>query len=226
MNFYILLLITILFFTAFTFARRLNDNFVLIAVAIGCACNANYYTPLNMPIVLGPITFGIDSLLYTLFIFTIVIKALKDSVKSAKIMTITAVVAIMISGIIEFSANISFNGGFKMEYLLSLGKYAFSVIGTLLGVWLMLLIYDKGLKNVKHHVSYLTIFIGITVACLLNANIYYAFVVVIEGGIRDNSLSILLGNYIGKLFCILLAMLSYFVYDKLFNKQKEEVNNG
>ena len=216
MNFILLLISAIVLFFLFTIARRVNDVFILIAVAIGCAVNANLFTPLSHPITLGKLIFAPDSILYTLFIFTIIIRAIDYSIKDAKTMTITAVIAIVISAVIELFATISFNGKMELEYLITFGKYLFSAIGTIAGVWLMLLVYQK-LKDKKVNV-YAIIYIGILVACLINSNIYYGFVALSRLRFIENSFYLLLGSFIGKIFCVHLAFLSYYAYHKWLKK--------
>jgi len=136
-------------------------------------------------------------------------------------MTITAVVAIIISGLIELCSLGSYNGGFKVEFLLTFSKYIFSVIGTLVGVWLMLLIFDiMSKKNIKN-INYLAIYLGIIIACLINSIFYYVFVIIVNRGFSDQALSIALGSCIGRLFCIHLAMLSYFIYEKFLDPNKK-----
>ena len=65
-----LALLIIFMFVAYgltTLFRRWIDIPTLIAVAIGCAVNANIFTPLNSGVEVGSLVFSIEAILYTLF---------------------------------------------------------------------------------------------------------------------------------------------------------------
>ena len=97
-------LLVIFMFVAFgltTLFRRWIDVPTLLSVAIGCAVNANLFTPITHPIVLGDFTFSIEIVLYTLFMYTIIVRILDYGYQAAKTMTFTSVAAIIISAIIE-----------------------------------------------------------------------------------------------------------------------------
>ena len=88
-----LALLIIFMFVAYgltTFFRRWIDIPVLLAVAIGCAVNANIFNPTTAPIVVGPFTFSIEIVLYTLFMYTIIVRILDYSYADAKRMTFTS----------------------------------------------------------------------------------------------------------------------------------------
>ena len=77
-----LALLIIFMFVAYgltTLYRRWIDIPTLLAVAIGCAVNANIFHPYSAPIVVGPFTFSIEIVLYTLFMYTIIVRILDYS---------------------------------------------------------------------------------------------------------------------------------------------------
>ena len=106
-----LVLLIVFMFVAFgltTFFRRWIDVPVLIAVAIGCAVNANLFNPLTAPIVVEPFTFSIEIVLYTLFMYTLVVRMLDYGNVQARTMMLTSIAAIIISAFIELMANLRF----------------------------------------------------------------------------------------------------------------------
>ena len=204
MNVFWLALIGFGLFLTLAILRKWFDSFILIAFSIGAACNANFYHALSTPIELGPFTFAIDSILFTLFMHTLIVKYLHYSLKDAKNMAIASVVAIILSACFEFLAKVN-AFGYSQILLLSFINYLFSALGSLIGIWLMFVFLERTKKmNV-----YLRIFIAILIGSVLNSTIYYLGVLAIDGYI-EKFWSILLGSYIGKLYAIGLSLACYW----------------
>lgn len=223
-------LLIIFMFVAYgltTLFRRWLDVPTLIGVAIGCAVNANLFTPLNYPVVVGELTFSIESILYTLFMYTVVIRILDYSYDDAKKLTLTSVAAIIISGIIELVALLTKNG-FQTIVFQNFAVYLFSSIGTIIGVWLMVF-FTIGLKK-RRVSSYIIIPIVIAISCIIHALVYYGGMALVfwERGIYTFKMA--LGTIIGKAACIGLSVLCYFINQKFWKplnlvSNKEEENN-
>ena len=225
-----LALLIVFMFVAYgltTLCRRWIDIPTLIAVAIGCAVNANIFTPLNSGIVVGPFVFSIESILYTLFMYTIIVRILDYGYQEAKRMTFTSIAAIIISAFIELIAVLSINGA-NPESFKTFSYYIFSSIGTIAGVWLMILITIKcRSKNIS---SYIIVPIAIAASCLVHAAIYYGGYSLVQWKIGLYTLNMFLGTVIGKTICVALSILCYFINQKywkplsLVSKEKEEDN--
>ena len=208
MRLVLLIIFAIVAYGLTTLFRRWIDIPTLLAVAIGCAVNANIFTPLNSGLVVGPFSFSIESILYTLFMYTIVIRILDYGYNDAKRMTFTSVAAIIISAIIELVALLVRDGA-NVGTFKSFSYYLFSSVGTILGVWFMIfLTIQLRKKNVS---SYIIIPIAITCSTLIHAAIYYGGYSLVQWNIGDYTLSMFLGTLIGKAFCILLSVVSYFI---------------
>ena len=207
MNFWILVCFALLAFTLLTIVRKWHDYALLFTIAIGYAVNANIYNSISAPVYLGNIIFSVDSILYTGFMFAIIICAKEYGTKKAKILTSSSIAAILVSAFIEFFAKLS-AFGYSTEILTSFLGYFYSAIGTFAGVWIMLLVFEK-LENKKIN-SYLNFLICVLIASLINSTIYYALVTITTGTI-DNFGYILLGSYIGKIFAIILGQISYYI---------------
>ena len=152
MGFALLIVFMFVAFGLTTLFRRWIDIPTLLAVAIGCAVNANIFTPLNSGVTVGPFIFSIEAILYTLFMYTIVIRILDYGYKAAKTMTLTSVAAIIISAIIEFVALVSYEG-FAVSTLKTFSFYFLSSLGTIAGVWIMILLtIQLRKKNVRFSV--------------------------------------------------------------------------
>ncbi len=223
-------LLIIFMFVAYgltTLFRRWLDVPTLIGVAIGCAVNANLFTPLNYPVVVGELTFSIESILYTLFMYTVVIRILDYSYDDAKKLTLTSVAAIIISAIIELVALLT-KDGFQTVVFQNFAVYLFSSIGTIIGVWLMVF-FTIGLKK-RRVSSYIIIPIVIAVSCIIHALFYYGGMSLVFWERTAYTLKMALGTIIGKAACIGLGVLCYFINQKFWKplnlvSQKEEENN-
>ena len=205
MNVVYLALIGLGLFLCLAILRKWFDSFILIAFSIGAACNANFYHAGTTPVVAGPFVFAIDSILFTLFVYTIIVKYLHYSLKEAKNMAIASIVAIVLSAVIEFLAKLN-SFGYSNALLLNSIYYIFSALGSLVGIWLMLYF----LEHTKNMNVYLRIAIAIVIGGVINSTIYYLGMFIINGHI-ENFLGVLLGSYIGKLYSIGLALLCYFI---------------
>ena len=204
-------LLVIFMFVAFgltTLFRRWIDIPTLLAVAIGCAVNANIFNPITTPIPLGPFVFSIEIVLYTLFMYTIVVRILDYGYKAAKTMTFTSIAAIIISAFIELVVNLS-SYGFTADAFKLFSSYLFSSIGTIAGVWVMVWITIACRK--KNISCYLIIPFGIIASSLIHAFFFYGGVSLVEWRIDLYRLGALLGALIGKAVCIALGVLCYFI---------------
>ncbi len=226
-----LALLIIFMFVAYgltTLCRRWIDIPTLLAVAIGCAVNANIFHPYSAPIVVGPFTFSIEIVLYTLFMYTIIVRILDYSYKEAKVMTFTSIAAIIISAFIELVAFLMTQGD-ALAAFKSFSIYLFSSLGTIAGVWIMILITILCRK--KNISPFLIIPFAIIPASLIHALFFYGgmFLIYQNAGNFNDLLFGALGTMIGKLSCILLSILCYFINKKWWKPlnliAKEEKNS-
>ena len=211
MGFALLIIFMFVSFGLTTLFRRWIDIPTLIAVAIGCAVNANIFNPLTAPVPLGSLVFSIEIVLYTLFMYTIVVRILDYGYQAAKTMTFTSVAAIVISAFIELIANLA-SYGFTAESFRLFSYYLFSSVGTILGVWLMIWITIKcRAKNIS---CYLIIPFAIIASSLVHAIFFYGGISLVEWKFDIYQLNAFIATLIGKAVCIALAVLCYFINKK------------
>ena len=228
MSFALLIIFMFLAFGLTTLFRRWIDIPTLLAVAIGCAVNANIFTPLNAAIEVGPLTFSIEIVLYTLFMYTIMVRILDYGYNDAKRMTFTSIAAIIISAFIELVANLM-TKGFVEETFKLFGVYVFSSIGTILGVWLMIAI-TIGCRK-KNITPYLIIPFSIIASSVVHSIFFYGGYSLIYWQIGVYTAYNALGTVIGKAVCILLSVFCYFINKKwwvplnLIEKEEKIDNN-
>ena len=210
-----LVILIVFMFVAYgltTLFRRWIDVPVLLAVAIGCAVNANIFNPYTAPIVVGPFTFSIEIVLYTLFMYTIIVRILDYSYKDAKTMTFTSIAAILISAFIELVAFLMTQGDVWQAFK-SFAIYLFSSIGTIVGVWIMVLITILCRK--KNVSPYLIIPFAIIPASIIHAIFFYGGMIIVYQNTDIFDLAYgALGTIIGKSVCIFLSIFCYFINQK------------
>lgn len=206
-----LALLIIFMFVAYgltTLFRRWIDIPTLIAVAIGCAVNANIFTPLNSGVEVGSLVFSIEAILYTLFMYTIVVRILDYGYSEAKRMTFTSVAAIIISAIIELIAALSTNGA-SVETFRLFSYYIFSSIGTIAGVWVAIaIVIALRKKNVS---CYVIIPLAIAVSTVIHAVFYYGGYSLVNWNFTAYTLNMFLGTVIGKAVCVGLSVVCYLI---------------
>lgn len=226
MGFALLVLFMFLAFGLTTLFRRWIDIPTLLAVAIGCAVNANIFYPLTAPVPLGSLVFSIECVLYTLFMYTIVVRILDYGYKAAKTMTFTSIAAILISAFIELIAIFS-RDGFNVDSIKSFSRYLFSSFGTIVGVWVMIFITIKcRLKNIS---NYLIIPFAIVASSIIHAIVFYGGIALVEQRMDLYTLNAFFGTLIGKAVCIGLGVFCYFINKKWWPPlnlvESEERNN-
>jgi len=207
MSVYILILFAFVGFAFLAFARKWYDYPMLFTIAIGSAVNANIYNSVSAPVYLGQFCFSIDAILYTMFMFCVIICAKDYDVRRAKVLTSAVIAAILVSAVIEFFAGWS-SIGYSDDLLIKFIGYLASSVGTFVGIWLMLAVFEKLEKKGVN--IYLTFIICVLLASVMNSTIYYSCVISISGRI-DNLVYILLGSFIAKSLCVFLGELVYYI---------------
>ena len=225
MNFALLIIFMFVAFGLTTLFRRWLDIPTLIAVAIGCAVNANIFNPLTAPVVVGPFTFSIEIVLYTLFMYTLIVRILDYGYRAGKVMTFTSVAAILISAFIELVA-VLMTKGFTVDAFKSFSIYLFSSVGTIIGAWLMVLI-TIGCRK-KNISCYLIIPFAIIAASIVHSIFFYGGIALVNWEIGVYTAYDALGTVMGKAVCILLSIFCYFINKKFWVPlnlvAKEETN--
>lgn len=223
MGLVLLFIFTILAFTLTTFFRKWLDVATLYVVAIGCACNANFFTNINSPVSFGPFVFSPMIALYVLFMYIIMVRMVDYSYKEAKVLAYTSVAAIVVSAMIELANAIVLSGS-SVESWKSFSYYIFSAIGTLVGVWVMVwfTIHAR-----RHNVNnYLIILFGMAFSSWLQAMFYYGGMALVNWQFNLLSTSDILGILVGGAVCFAIGLISYYVNNRLWKPNTITINNN
>lgn len=222
MSLLILILATIACFGLLFFFRHYFDSVTLISLAIGAAINANLYNSSNMPIEAGWMILGIDSMLYTLFMFTVLWKARDYSISSAKSMTISTVIAIIVSAAIETFARWSFMGGLDWEVGKVILGYVISAFASGIAVWVMLYIFRN--TDARRVPVSLEFILCIFVASMIHSIIHSGLVALINWELPVNVLRRWVGSLVVRLVCGGFGCLVYYLNHKYWKPRNLEVH--
>lgn len=186
----------------------------LYALAIGGAVNANFYHAYSYPVVILGLPFGVDSIIYTLFVFCILVMLLKDGKKAAYNLAISSLVAIVISAIIDLISHLLSNG-YSTEIIYTFLRFIFSVIASLVALAVVIELITKLRKKMN---NYLLLIIGIFVASIINTAIYFPLSGIVAT-IPTNVSILIFTSFLGKMVSIAVGLLTYY-FMNLIEKRK------
>ncbi len=187
---------------------KFNDD-ALFALAIGGAVSSNVYTASEYGINSGGIYFGIDSVIYTFFIAGLVIMLLDSGKTKAFNLMYNSVTAIMFSGIISFIVTLA-TEGYSTQISVKLLAYTISSLATVFAMYCIWWAFSKLKNKIKN--TYILFALLCLIASLGNSILYFSIMALLNPAyISPNFWSALLGAYITKIICILLASLTYYL---------------
>jgi len=110
MNFVLFIIFSLTVFLISLVGYKNFRSTTLYALAIGGVVNANFFHSVNYPINCFGLPFGIDSVIYTLFIFCVVVMYIKEGKKEAYTLAISSIIAIMFSALMQLIAQLLSKG--------------------------------------------------------------------------------------------------------------------
>ena len=183
----------------------------LYALSIGGAVNANFFHAGKYPIMCFDLPFGIDSIIYSVFTYCIIIMFLKMSKREAYILTFSSIIAIMFSALMQLIAELFTIGSCPNVWKTFLTFFVSSA-ASLISIWLMLEILNK-LKS-KNLSEYVLLIIGMLIVSVVNSLIYYSIVTWINGA-PENILILVLTSFIGKFIALICSIGALYLTNKI-----------
>lgn len=226
MNIVWLSLFGILIFLAVLLGGKKYRSTALYALAIGGAVNANFFTALTHPIEVARRTFGIDGILYTLFIFCVIVMLFEQGKKQAYLLSASSVIAIMLSAIFELVANILGNGyshGLWDRFL----DFTVSCVASILVIIPIIELIDLMMRKRWVLNKYILLHMGLVIATLINSPIYYTLASLFANKTGD-LLELTLTSWMTKGLAIIFAMIAFFfmnLFDKKMKEREEKAKN-
>lgn len=221
MDFLFLVLTAVLVFAILIVSNRFWGKDALFVVGIGCAIGSNIYNVGDYGIVIGNLVFGIDSVIYTVFVFVVLLCLKNYDEKSAFTLLYSAMGSIMLSALLVFIASWA-SAGFASNLIWGFVSYLISVIASFVALFttIKLFKYFEG-KNLNVYLNFL---INVLIASFINSLIYFGAVAIISG-FEENFLGQLGASYIGKLMSTAFSLFTYFICTKLPYKKIDENDN-
>lgn len=217
MNFIYFLTFSFIIFLTSLIGYNKYRSTTFYALAIGGVVNANFFHAGNYPIICFNLPFGIDSIIYTLFIFCVIFMCIKENKKSAYLLSISSIVAIIFSALMQLVSSLLSYGN-----TLDIWKPFLTFMASSLASIITVIIIIEFLDKIKDKLnSYLLMIIGIVIASIINTAIYYPFNALING-IPSNLSSLLIASFIGKFIALLSSLFALFIIHKHENKQAKE----
>ena len=193
----------------------------LYALAIGGVVNANFFHAGAYPVDCFGLPFGIDSLIYTLFAFCVMVTLLHETKKSAYLLAASSIIAILFSACMQLVAEL-FTLGSTSEVWKTFATFLISAGASVIAVIVAVEIIDRlqGKCNV-----YLRMMIGIVMITVLNSCIYCPLTMLINT-LPDQIWLYLAASFIGKLIALGYSVLTlFFMEQKEKRLKKEQINN-
>ena len=216
-----LIIISVLCFLSIFLGGKKFRSTALYALAIGGVVNSNFFHPLDYPIMCFGLPFGIDSIIYTLFVFCVIVMFFKSGKGSAYTLLISSIVAIMFSAIMQLFSDLLSTGS-STECWQSFLNFSISAVASLIALSIMLEIMQK-LKN-KNLNEYLILLIAILIATVADSILYLGAFSLING-IIENFGKLLLASIIGKTIAILCSIGCYYLINLFDSKPTKSKSN-
>ena len=212
--------------TLICFEKKNIWNTIISSIGIAGVVNANFFHSGNYPIDIFGMQFGIDSIIYTFFVFTIILNYLYFGKKSAITYTISGASAVFLAGAIGVTAK-AFHSGHSIEAWNEFGTFSVSTAATIAAGVAMIFLIDLLKKRTKIN-DMVVVIIGILIATFINSTIYYSIEPLLQNYKFDwiPILTSLLGKFIALLAACFafgfMKLIERKIKKKELEKQKEE----
>jgi len=211
---------TIVIFVLFFIALIIFKKDALFTVGIGSIIGANIYNIGSYPIFLGSLVFGLDSIIYTIFVFCVLLMYIQYGKSAMKSVLYTSVASIFFTALLGFAGSYSQNG-VSSGLIWSSLSYLNSIIATLIAIYAMIFVFDWLRK--KHFNSYFNIIIVLIIALVLNTIIYFGLTFIFSGSLGSDFLNSLAGSSIGKVIATLLCVLIFHLQENKTHKNQTKI---
>ena len=226
MNFIYFLVFSAVIFSLSLVCYEKFKTTTLYALSIGGAVNANFFHAGNYPIMCFGLPFGIDSIIYSVFAYCVILMFLKVSRRDAYILTFSSIIAIMFSACMQLVAEL-FTIGSCFAVWKTFLNFTVSSAASLIAVWGALEIMN--ILKQKNTNEYILLIFGMLLISTINSLIYYSIVTWING-VPENILSLLLTSFTGKMIALICSIGALFLTNKIEkviqkHSQKNQVQN-
>ena len=200
------------------FERKQYWSLVISGLGVAGVVNANFFHSQDYPIDIFGLKFGFDAIIYTLFVYTVILNFLYYGKKSAIIYTVSGAAAVLLAGLIEaVTKTLAFVSDID-TWRKFLGFLTSALLTIICGV-AMVFILDILKRKHKVHNFFLVI-IGLIFTTIINTLVYYTVTPMVIG--YEFSLIPINTSFLGKGISIIFACGSYGLI-MLVEKRVEKV---
>lgn len=217
-NLLIFIIFIISIFALLAVAIKFFPKDSIFTIAIGAVIGANIYNASTYPLDIFGIRFGFDSIIYTIFLFCMLVMYIDYGRRDLKIVLYTALFSIFFSAFLFVFGTYS-QTGWTDGLWTSILSYLASIVGTFCAVWAMVALF--GFLKERNLNIYVIVPLVLFFASLVNTIIYFGLTFVFSGQIVQDFLNMMAGSYIGKIIASLLCIALFGVH-KIWQKQKNQ----
>lgn len=219
MNTVFYIIFSILIFLTTLIGYKKFRSTTLYALAIGGVVNANFFHAGKYPINCFGLPFGIDSVIYTLFAFCVILMFFNEGKKSAYLLAFSSIIAIFFSALMQLVADLLSQGS-SIAVWNTFFTFCISILASIIGVIVMLEILDK-IKGKFN--QYILCLFGILIISIINTGIYSPLTTLINGT-PANITTLLLTSFLGKFLSLLISLFTLWLIN-FINKPKQKNKN-
>lgn len=218
-----LVILAIICFSLVWVGGKKYNSTALYALAIGGAVNANFFHAGSYPINCFGLNFGIDSIIYTLFIFCVIVMYIKQGRTEAYILTASSIIAVLFSAIMQLLADLLTIGSNVTSWIM-FANFVVSCVASLIAI-ISIVELLHFLRNKKFN-QYLKIILCLIIATVINSIIYYSVSCLLYG-VPQNFDNLLIASLIGKSIAIIISIISFAICNCVINykNNKNNLNN-
>ena len=217
---YLLPILAVVVAVAFIIGYYFFRKDSLYVLGIGAAVSSNVYNVNAYSIDAGWLIFGLDSVIYILFVFCVMVACKDFGKQSAKAITFSSMAGIMLTAIFDFFAKWA-TIGIAKDVIWGFVSFAISVCAIYLSISLGLWLYEKMRNKCAYFVN---LGVSIVVSSVTNSIIYFGVMFIIGADLFGNFFGTLVGSVIGKIGTLLILLCAYEVVRLLDNKKKLKSN--
>ena len=213
--FFFYVLFSVLLFLLTLVGYKKYKMTTLYALAIGGIVNANFFHARNYPIECFGLPFGLDSIIYTLFLFCVFLMYIKEGKKQGYLLALSSVLAIIISAAFQLIVDL-FTKGFNVESFRVFGVFFVSAFATSISIVILIELLEKVKRKIN---PYLLLLLSMTLVSIINTVIYCGLVDLVSNPVSD-VFELLLTSFIGKIIAILSSVIPYYLINKIYKEEK------
>ncbi len=204
---YLLAVLAVVVAVAFIFGYYFFRKDALYVLGIGAAVSSNVYNVNAYSIDAGWLIFGLDAVIYILFVFCVMVACKDYGKKVAKAIMFSSMAGIMLTATFDFFAKWA-TIGIAKDVIWGFVSYAVSTfaiyVSLILGIWL----YEKMRYKVA---NFLNMGLSIFVSSAINSAIYFGIMYIIGADMFGNFFGTLVGSIIGKIGTLIILLCAYEV---------------